>query len=42
MANIYEDVETLKTQMAQVQAISDGAAYSADKWFPIHHTFLID
>lgn len=26
----------------QVQAISDGAAYAADKWFPIHCTFLID
>lgn len=25
-----------------VQAISDGAAFAADKWFPIHHTFLID
>lgn len=26
----------------QVQAISDGAAFAADKWFPIHCTFLID
>lgn len=26
----------------QVQAISDGAAFAADKWFPIHCTFMID
>lgn len=26
----------------KVEAISDGAAYAADKWFPIHCTFLID
>ena len=26
----------------QVQAISDGAAFAADKWFPLHCTFLID
>lgn len=26
----------------QVQAISDGAEFAADKWFPIHCTFMID
>lgn len=26
----------------QVQAISDGAAFAADKWFPLHCTFLVD
>lgn len=26
----------------KIEAISDGAEYSADKWFPIHCTFLID
>lgn len=26
----------------KVESISDGAAYAADKWFPIHCTFLID
>lgn len=26
----------------QVQAISDGAAFAADKWFPIHCIFMID
>lgn len=28
--------------VVQVQAISDGAAFAADKWFPIHCTFMID
>lgn len=26
----------------QVQAISDGATFAADKWFPLHCTFLVD
>lgn len=41
MATIYEDIETLKTRMDAIESVV-GAAFAADKWFPIHCTFLID
>ena len=39
---MYARMHVGSNGVIQVQAISDGAAFAADKWFPIHCTFMID